>query len=267
MNHEIFMQKEEISRESLQAVIESVMRRWTAERPRDDYWRAPLVSVAASDDPLFAELPGVVDPEHAMPADLLPGARSVIVFFLPFRPQLGKDNDATGPFAARGWAESYVATNNLIKDVCLRLSDRIAEAGHRSAVTPATHNFDEVKLVSRWSHKHLGYIAGLGTFGLHHLLITAAGCCGRLGSVVTSLPLPPTPRPGREFCLEKAGLECSACIPKCTFDALAVDSFDRQACYAQLLKNDAHYSDLPLVDVCGKCACEVPCSYEAPGRA
>lgn len=28
--------------------------------------------------------------------------------------------------------------------------------------------------------------------------------------------------------------------------------------------NDAHFSDLPLVDVCGKCACEVPCSHKIP---
>ena len=25
----------------------------------------------------------------------------------------------------------------------------------------ATHNFDDVALMARWSHKHLGYLAGL----------------------------------------------------------------------------------------------------------
>jgi hypothetical protein len=46
--------------------------------------------------------------------------------------------------------------------------------------------------------------------------------------------------------------------------ALFETRFDRQACYRQCLANDAHYSDLPLVDVCGKCASQVPCSHEIP---
>ena len=50
----------------------------------------------------------------------------------------------------------------------------------------ATHNFDEAKLVSYWSQKHVAYMAGLGKFGLHHMIITEKGCCGRLGSIVTN---------------------------------------------------------------------------------
>lgn len=264
MNQRIEAPEVERQHEPLRDAIASVMGRWVSERPGDDYWRSPLVGVAAAEDPMFALLPRVVDPEHAMPGDLLSGARSVIVFFLPFLREVGSANDASGRMAARGWAEAYVATNSLIGEICLRLSDHLADAGHRSAVTPATHNFDAVKLVSRWSHKHLGYIAGLGTFGIHHMLITSAGCCGRLGSVVTTMPLPRTSRPDREFCLEKAGIECSACVPKCMRDALGAEPFDRRACYAQCLENDKNHADLPLVDVCGKCACGVPCSHEAP---
>jgi len=136
--------------------------------------------------------------------------------------------------------------------------------GFDASTTPATHNFDEKKLVSRWSHKHLGYIAGLGTFGTHHLLITRAGCCGRLGSLVTSMALPPSSRPQEEWCLHKQGRRCSACLSKCVYGALGESTFDRRACYRQCLENDAHYTDLPLVDVCGKCGCNVPCSYGIP---
>jgi epoxyqueuosine reductase QueG len=199
-----------------------------------------------------------------MPGELLSEARSVVVFFLPFQPRLGRENDQTAPFAARSWAESYVTTNRVIGEVCSHLKSRLEEAGHTAAATPATHNFDEKRLLSRWSHKHLGYIAGLGTFGHHHLLITEAGCCGRLGSLATSMSLPATPRPQVEYCLLKAGHRCQACMVKCKYDALKKTAFDRHACYEQLLRNNDFYSDLPLVDVCGKCACEVPCSYRIP---
>ncbi len=241
-----------------------VVSKWGRERIQTSIWRNPLVAVASADDPLFSRLRTVAAPDHAMPPDLLPGAQSVLAFFIPFTRRLGQENDREPTFAARSWAEAYVLTNQLIQAVNEQLSAAIQERGFEAAITPATHNFDEERLVSGWSHKHVGFIAGLGTFGSHHWLITEAGCCGRLGSLVTTMPLPPTPRPDVEYCLLKAGKSCGGCIKKCRYDALFPDHFDRQACYRQCLANDAHYMDLPLVDVCGKCGCEVPCSYGIP---
>ena len=248
----------------LREEIQKVLVEWVEGRKSRNYWREPLVAIASATDPLFGELRKVIDPEHAMPEDLLPGAQSVIVFFLPFLQWVGEENDRAEVYAARSWAESYTTTNRLIQTINAHLKARLEEAGYLSAITPATHNFDEKKLISLWSHKHLGYIAGLGTFGCHHLLITAAGCCGRLGSLITSMPLSPTRRPAAEFCLVKAGRECYACVSKCSYEALLEDEYDRHRCYEQCLTNDKYYSDLPLVDVCGKCACEVPCSYRIP---
>jgi epoxyqueuosine reductase QueG len=237
---------------------------WGRERIQGTIWRSPLMAVASADDPLFSRLCAAVAPDHAMPTDLLPGVRSVLAFFIPFTQELGQQNDREPEFASRSWAEAYVLTNRLIHAVNEELSAAIRERGFEVAATPATHNFDERRLVSGWSHKHVGFIAGLGTFGSHHWLITEAGCCGRLGSLLTTMDLPPTPRPEVEYCLLKAGKRCGGCFKKCRYDALLPDHFDRHACYRQCLVNDAHYSDLPLVDVCGKCGCEVPCSYGIP---
>jgi epoxyqueuosine reductase QueG len=241
-----------------------VIGEWGRETGREDLWHEPLLAVAAADDPLFSRLGSVVAPDHAMPRDLLAGARSVLVFFIPFTERLARENDGEREFAARSWAEAYVVTNRLIQTMSERLKTSIEERGFDAAITPATHNFDEERLVSGWSHKHIGFIAGLGTFGRHHWLITRAGCCGRLGSLVTSLPMAPTPRPGIEYCLLKAGGKCGACYRKCRYQALFPHRFDRQACYRQCLVNDAHYAELPLVDVCGKCGCMVPCSHGIP---
>jgi len=241
-----------------------VMGRWVEAERSANYWRDPLVAVASASDPLFADLHRVVSPDHAMPDAILPGAAAVVVYFLPFQRWLGRENDQAGHYAARSWAVAYVATNQLIHEINTRLQARISAEGFQAGITPATHNFDEAKLISRWSHRHLAYIAGLGTFGRHNLLITTAGCCGRVGSFVTDLPLAPTPRPAIEYCLAKAGSECSACVSKCAPGALTETGFDRHACYAELLANDRYYDDLPLVDVCGKCGCEVPCSYGIP---
>lgn len=247
----------------LQEEIDRAVRE-RVRKSGEDLWRKALVGVASAGDPLMDKLRQAVDPGHALPAELLPGARSVIVFFLPFRKPLGKANDAAGHFASRSWAQAYVSTNQLIREVNENLGRCLRDSGFQACSTHPTHNFDEQRLVSRWSHKHLAYIAGLGTFGHHHLLITASGCCGRLGSLVTDMPLPATPRDPKERCLLKAGYPCNACSTKCVYGALSPEGFDRHRCYRQCLANDRHHSDLPLVDVCGKCACQVPCSHATP---
>jgi epoxyqueuosine reductase len=248
----------------LQAEMEMAVAVFMEQQERANIWRKPLLGIAGADDPLFKQLYVAVGPDHALPSELLPKARSVIVYFLPFAAILGKENAEDGFYAARSWATGYVLTNQLIGAVNSHLQSILDKAGYASQSTPATHNFDEKQLISRWSHKHLAFIAGLGTFGHHHLLITRAGCCGRLGSLVTDLELEPTPRPAAEWCLTKSGGACHACVGRCRYGALHTTHFDRHACYRQLLRNDAHHSDLPLVDVCGKCACEVPCSYQIP---
>jgi hypothetical protein len=46
----------------------------------------PLVGAAAADDPLFATLktPEAIGPHHLSPTEWLPGARTVVSYFLPF---------------------------------------------------------------------------------------------------------------------------------------------------------------------------------------
>ena len=229
-------------------------------------WEKPLFGAAAPDDPLFYELRQRVSPTHLLPRDLLPGARSVVAYFLPFGPEIPADNAGSGP-ASVSWAKAYIETNRLIADLNAYLAERLGEYGFQTAVLPPTHNFDPERLVSDWSHKHVAYIAGLGRFGLNQLLITARGCCGRLGSFVTEAPAPVTVRDEREKCLALLGKDCGVCLDRCPAGALSRDEFefDRHACYDVCLKNAARYSDFGLADVCGKCACGVPCATADPG--
>jgi epoxyqueuosine reductase QueG len=118
--------------------------------------------------------------------------------------------------------------------------------------------------MSDWSHRHVAYIAGLGNFGLNNMLITAQGCCGRVGSLVTSHPILPDPRPEGPSCLFKFDGSCRKCIRRCVNDALVEDSFDRFRCYAMLLKNVEEHKNVGYADVCGKCLVAVPCSHADP---
>lgn len=237
---------------------------WVSEKGYSTLWREPIVGAVDAQDGSLIELKKVVAPDHALPLDLLPSARSVVVYFLPFVEDVAKDNDKAHPFASRLWAFAYVETNALIARINQEVASFFGEQGYETAITPATHNFDSRRLLSRWSHKHLAYYAGLGTFGINHLLITSSGCCGRLGSVVTSAPVERSERPEGEFCLSKRGHSCEACVKRCPVEALSAKGLDRHSCYGRLLENDRRFPDLPLTDVCGQCSCNVPCSFGIP---
>jgi epoxyqueuosine reductase QueG len=250
-------------KESIQHFIQEFLKGYKAEKRTKTDWKEPLVAFAEASDPLFLKLRDVVGRTHALPADLLEDAETVISYFVPFKEEIALSNRGER-ICSKEWAISYIETNKLIADLNQSLSKELEKSGHESVILPPTHNFDEKRLISDWSHKHVAFIAGLGRFGLHHMLITEKGCCGRLGSLITTARIKPTQRPRNEFCLYKHDKSCGKCVENCVFQALKVDSFHRHRCYEICLSNAKLYSELGLADVCGKCICVVPCSFNNP---
>jgi epoxyqueuosine reductase len=245
--------------------ITATIRRLVAGAGTATEYRQPLVGFAPADDPRFADLRRVVHPAHMLPSDLLPGARSVVSFFLPFAPWVVEANAGHREAVAREWAVAYVETNALIGQITSHLIAALAERGIAAAAKPATHNFDPQTLLSRWSHKSVAVIAGLGSYGLNQMVITDAGCAGRFGSLVLDVGEQHAapyvdPTESRERCLYFADGSCLECVMRCPVNALdASEPLDKQRCYQHLLGVAHEYRDLGLADVCGKCAIG-PCS-------
>lgn len=232
-------------------------------------WREPVIGVAAAGDPLFPSLKQIIGSNHALPGDLVPGAKSVLVFFLPFPESVVKSNIA-GEESSKEWDYACIETNQLINDLSRFLHDTIVEMGYQASLLPATYNYDGEKLISDWSHRSVAYIAGIGKFGIHNMLITEQGCCGRLGSVITDLELVPTLRTEAEYCLFKTNGSCQKCLKKCVNKAFAlVDgtvAFDRYRCNEQIYDKIVPQYPIGIGDACGKCMSGVPCSLGIPGN-
>ena len=231
------------------------------------WWQTPL-QTSAPIDQRFDILPQIACGDHLHPHDLLQTAKSVVVFFIPFKRELVKENKA-GDRPCRNWGVAYVHTNDLISRLSQAVESFLSKAGYNSELTPATHNFDEDKLMARWSHKHLASLSNLGRFGTHHMLITPSGCAGRLGSLVTEAELGDNPVIDTDdACLSKAGQKCGKCISVCPVDALSESSFERRWCWNRLNENrdvSDSFTDLPkTTHVCGKCAALMPCSFINP---
>jgi len=245
-------------------IIAIALNDYWGEDRGDSPWREPLAAVAEAHDPLFHELKKVVSPTHFLPMDLLPDARSVICFFLPFTKEVSEGNRKER-LASTGWARAYIDTNRAIAKISGMLADELKENGHESATVPATHNFLPEKCISDWSHRHAAYIAGLGTFGINNMLITSSGCAGRFGSLITSCKIEPSKKLEKEYCLYKVNGTCGVCVKQCPTGALTFKSFDRFRCYDMLLENDRYHNMEEEADVCGKCLVGLPCSLKAPG--
>lgn len=228
-------------------------------------YRQPITGFVAADDPGFASLNELIGFEHMTPDDLLPGAKTIVSFFLPFAPEIPTANEKEKERVAREWALAYVETNALIGIITSRLIEVLEEQGVRAAAEPATGNFDETTLKSHWSHKSLAVLAGIGSFGLHQMVITDAGCAGRFGSLVIDAEIPFEKPAPKERCEYYASGSCLDCVLACPANAIDEETpFDRKACWVQCLVNGRDFLDLgDEVQVCGKCAVVGPCVLES----
>ena len=262
-------------------LLDSDLNRVTPENAPFDaligmrYYEEPLFGVAAADDPLFLTLrdKDVVSPDVMSPAEALPGARSVISFFLPFTEEVRRDNSRSLDTPSDAWRQARVEG----QDTLFALGDAIVRALEDegfSAIQPSKSKKFRMlaPFCSNWSERHTAYIAGLGTFGLSKGLITRRGMAGRIGSVVTDAPLPVTERAYSspfEYCTM-----CGACDRRCPVGAIdpgrgVARGKDHVICSAFV---DSTRGMFPCGKGerarygCGKCQTAVPCEHAIPAR-
>lgn len=180
----------------------------------------PLVGVAAADDPWFARFKEIIGDFHWTPQEALElvapraRARSVISWCLPVVTPARVTNRRETQLPSRNWAYVRTFGEQFVTRLRHGLEGRLRTLGF-DALAPAVVPQCDVQvrpavgISSRWSERHAAFAAGLGTFGLSGGLITRRGIAHRLGSVVTSADIPPTPRPYGDnafaWCLKLAG--------------------------------------------------------------
>ncbi|TCL75174.1 hypothetical protein EDC14_1003105 [Hydrogenispora ethanolica] len=251
--------------------LEAVARKYIQESPLNRVpaldgmriFEAPLLAAAGAADPLFEGLKAAeaVGAHHLSPRQWLEGARTVIVYFLPFTGRVREANRPLG-LPATEWLYGRIEGEQMNCSLSERLVQYLTACGYQAVAPGRDERFAVRDRRSNWSERHVAFIAGLGTFSLSRSLITRSGSAGRIGSVVTDLELPPTQRAYEA--LDEYCSRCGACIVRCPPLAIDEQGKDNAICGAYLDRVLARYR--PRYG-CGKCQTGVPCESKIPVTA
>jgi len=248
----------------------------------------PLVGFIRGDDPIFQKYKTIIGPHHFTPEEIMqwqakqngvPAPRaqdlSVVSFILPLTKITKNDNAAMKEWPAERWAQTRllgeIFSQTFVREIVTYLMGRgiLAIAPD---VTPMFNKkrYPKAGWASPWSHRHMAYAAGLGTFGMQDFLITEKGCAHRTGSFVVHLKLTPNrqrPDDIHAYCLHYQGKKCMQCAKRCPVNAITAEhTHDKEACYQRVAKSLLHCNKNYHIFIygCGLCSTGVPCESEIP---
>lgn len=199
---------------------------------------------------------------------------SVVSVVMPLSDATKRDNAAMVDWPAERWAQTRLLGEIFSQLYVRELVAELMSHGVLAVAPDATPMFNKkrypkVGWASPWSHRHMAYAAGLGTFGLHDFLITEKGCAHRAASFVVHRPLEPDrtrPDDIHAWCLHHQGKKCMKCARRCPVDAIGEEGHDKEACYRRVSKSLAYCNRNYHVFIygCGLCAAGVPCESGIP---
>ncbi len=270
------------------AILNELHKAHPDNRPDDAddslFYDPPVVAVADAADPWFARLKEVIGEFHWTPREALvleapsARARSVVCWCLPIGEAARTANRNATEFPAREWAHTRTTGDRILGRMEDGLAERLRACGF-AAVSPVRMPNSPadppapVTLSSRWSLRHVAFVAGLGTFGISGGLITVRGIAHRLGSVVTEAVIAPTPRPYGDdpfaWCLRSSRGTCGACIARCPVGSVGATVRDRnkEACARHGRRIRERGNELYGWEGrygCGMCQTGVPCEFRNP---
>lgn len=268
-------------------VVEHEANRMEYPFEGEKIFEEPLVGFVRGDDPIFQEFKSIIGPHHLTPEEAIrwqankngvtpPKARelSVVSFILPITRSTKDDNRKSGEWVAERWAQTRLLGELFSQQLVREVVSCVMNQGILAVSPDATSMFNKkrypnVGWASPWSHRHIAYAAGLGTFGLHDFLITEKGSAHRCGSFVVNLQLQPNrerPKDIHAYCLHYQNIKCLKCKSRCPIDAITKSGHDKERCSQRVAKSIGFCNKNYHIFIygCGLCSTGVPCESGIP---
>ena len=251
------------------------------------YFQEPLVGFVKGNDSFFPELKKIIGENHFTPYEMLkwkaeelnvdtPDINSigVVSYILPANRKTINENAGQSDWLGERWAQTRLFGEKFNQALMKEMVDLLTDNGILSVAPDQTPLFkrernDKVGFMSSWSHRHIAYAAGLGTFGIHDFLITEKGAAHRCGSFVVNMKLKPNYERNKDFranCLHYQNIKCMKCAARCPVNAIKVSGHDKDKCFQRVEDSRKICSDTYKLDIygCGLCSTDVPCESGIP---
>ncbi len=234
----------------------------------------PVFAVGSAHDPMFRTLSmsGVVGQGFIHPEQWLVNAERVVSIFFPFTEKVRRSNAVDFKSPSDEWLHARVEGQMMQIKFAIKLCEILRAEGYDVVVPTADSRFtaSESEFTSNWSERHVGYVCGLGTFGMSKGLITEKGIAGRITSIITSAPIEITDRKYNstyEYCVRCGA--CAAHCPVCAIDKTAElhKAKSHVICsgfLSQIMQREPRGKSRRMRYGCGKCQVHVPCESCIP---
>ena len=254
------------------------------------FFDEPLIGFASGDDLIFEEYKRVIGPHHLTPREALsafyqskginsvPAHATVISFIMPIAKATRMKQRRETKVGCLEWNRTRWTGQDFILELSRHVVSVLDGLGYH-AVAPDAEKFHRVDMkafTSNWSHRHMAFAAGLGTFGLTDGFLNPKGMAMRCGSVVTDAVIEPTPRKWSDpygACLFYQNKECGRCITRCPAGAITAKGHDKQKCSdylnygREIVKQLGREGYIGHYAGCGLCQTKVPCESGIPTAA
>jgi epoxyqueuosine reductase len=251
----------------------------------------PLLGFCSGNDLIFEEYKQVVGPFHLTPSEAFekycsmyqikpadPNNLSVIAYILPINEKTKSENYRySEEWPSERWAHTRLFGEKANQKLQKFLVSELKKEFGVIAIAPMT----EKKLfkiyrkhkkarqgvwASTWSHRHMCFACGLGSFGLSDGFINEKGKAMRCGSIVINFKLPSDankrPQDPYAYCSK-----CGDCIKRCPINAISFElGHDKQACSEKVMSTIPYINEHYNISIysCGLCQVNVSCSNGIP---
>lgn len=248
-----------------------------------------LVGIVSGNDPIFEEYKQIIGSFHFTPWEvyqwycsknnLTPSPIdniSVVAYILPFNKETKKQHfEYSKEWPCERWAHSRLFGEAANEKLQKFLVNELQNEGV-NAIAPSIEKelfkmipkYENGVWVSTWSHRHMAFAAGLGSFGLSDGFINEKGIAMRCGSIVVDqiLPSDAANRPSDPYAYCN---NCGVCIDRCPANAISLETrHDKARCADFCFKTTKYIKKNYGIDIysCGLCQVGTPCEDGLPQR-
>jgi len=270
-------------------VRESELNNFAIMGEKDEHmWEEDvMVGFSRGDDPYYEFLKADIGEFHWSPAEAFDlgkkeksSSKNLCVISIAFcQAQKTKElNAKETKEPTHRWLVSRSQWENVIEDISEKIVDEIESQGVKAVAIDHIREFSRARsekygIASKWSHRHVAFASGLGTFGLSDGLITKKGKAVRFTTIIIESDIEADVREyekHNEWCKFMQDGSCGDCIRRCPINAITKDGHDKEACQKYILYLRDKYIEKKVIKPddmsagCGLCQAGVACQDRAP---